>query len=359
MDHGEHVVDAVTQLLQEQLALGFRLLALGDVPDGADQPHGLAVVELDAAGRGDPACPSGGIGDPVLAGENPVACRVEGRRQRLLDPGPVLRNDAVDEDVVSHRQIVRHAPEFAHARVPFDLAGDHVVVVDADPGRALGETEPLGALLQLMLQCLACADILDDRDEVAGRTLRIADERYGQLREDVVAVSVAVALLQSVGGPAPGQQILHEREVVGEIVRMGEVLEGGLAQRIAVVAQKLAQGPVDLEPAPIEAHLRHADARVLEDGAKARFARRQAPLDPLQLGDLVRVAGDPHDAMHGIDLGCHVEVVELGVFPRAHAHHAAGRAPRCQHALLDRRELRGVLCPQQVPRPACRGSAPA
>jgi len=95
-------------------------------------------------------------------------------------------------------------------------------------------------------------------------TVRSADQRDRQVAPDDLPVRVKVALAEPVGVDLAGQCLVEQLEVGIEVLVVGELLEAPRDQLVLVVAEHLAQGPVDHQQVTIEADQGHADGRVLE-----------------------------------------------------------------------------------------------
>ena len=72
-------------------------------------------------------------------------------------------------------------------------------------------------------------DVGDLDDEAAGRAVLVADGADREVAPQVGAVVADEALLDAVGVPAPGEQLLLEREIDGDVVRMGDVGQAQLS----------------------------------------------------------------------------------------------------------------------------------
>lgn len=109
---------------------------------------------------------------------------------------------------------------------------------------------------------LSGRDVLDLRDEMKGLTALIAHDGTIELREDDIAASINVALLQAVALPAPVQKVLDELEIAIQVVRVGDVLEGKREKLGFAVVEYPAKGIVDREEAALEADDGQPDRRI-------------------------------------------------------------------------------------------------
>ena len=172
----------------------------------ADQDHG----ELVAADPGDDV----GRAAALLQrgadrGEQPVADRMA-----------VEVVDALELVDVEHRE----RGVLAVARAALDLALE--LLLEAAAVRQPGERVLLGLEPQLLLELLALGDVLDLADEVKRPAVLVGRERHREQHPDHAAVGVQVALVHLVGQAPAGEHVLHQREIVVEVVRVGDVLEG-------------------------------------------------------------------------------------------------------------------------------------
>ena len=117
----------------------------------------------------------------------------------------------------------------------------------------------------------------------------IADQRHAEQHPDHAAVAMQVALLELVALDAAGQDLPDIGRVGIDVVGVRDLLEAHVAQAGGVVADQLAQGPVDLEPAAVGGDDRHADGGEVERLAEPGLALAQCGL----LAALGRDIGGP------------------------------------------------------------------
>ena len=110
---------------------------------------------------------------------------------------------------------------------------------------------------------LALGDVEDLGDEVHRRTVRLAQQGHREVAPQRAAVGAVVALAEPVGVADPRERLLHELEVVGEVVGVGDVLEGHPQQGRLVVPEHRAQRVVGGQEAAVGRDQRHAHRGVL------------------------------------------------------------------------------------------------
>ncbi len=99
----------------------------------------------------------------------------------------------------------------------------------------------------------ALGDVLDLGDEIERVAIPVMDEGNAQHDGHMAAVLVEITFLHLVGQDFAGQQLLDKVQVLGQVVGMGDVLEIGRQQFSLGMADHVAQGVVDLEPAALRA----------------------------------------------------------------------------------------------------------
>ena len=134
----------------------------------------------------------------------------------------------------------------------------------------------LGVLLggaQLFLRAPGLGDVVDLRDEVAPLLPGgIAHHGHVQADPDEVAALVNVAFFQGIGFDLPGDQTGDEVQVRGEVRGVGDGLEIAGEEFRLGVADDLAKGLVDAQPAAIPRHDGQPERAALERAAEAGLA---------------------------------------------------------------------------------------
>ena len=149
-DHGEGVLHPVLQFAGQELLAALGELFLRNVANRADEAYRLAIFDDGLAAGMDVAerpilDPDGAIGDVVVARRS----RIDRRGDRVLDPGPILRMERRQEDVVIGDRLAGRDPEHgAAAIVPDEDAGSQIIVEGPDLRRFLGEPQARLGLLQ-------------------------------------------------------------------------------------------------------------------------------------------------------------------------------------------------------------------
>src|SRR5260370_4903101 len=115
-----------------------------------------------------------------------------------------------------------------------------------------------------LLQALALADVLYHRDGEVRRTLRGPHQRDGNMRPDERAILADAALVHRVLIYLAGEQVLEVLATRGEVVGVGDVLEGERRELRAFVTQEVAEPLVEAQPAPLRADVSDADHRAFE-----------------------------------------------------------------------------------------------
>ncbi len=215
--------------------------------------------------------------------------------------------------------VLDHAAQFA-------LALAQLVGAGGDPGLEVGAQgleRGLGFLLRL--------DLLHHRHVVLDLAAGIALAAHVQIDPDHPAVLAHIALLQLVLRDLAVLQALHQLQVAVQILGQGDVLEGQALQLFLGIADDLAQGPVDADPAAGRRDQRNADAGQVEDRAEARFARLQHGLRALQ------VAPGHRQALAVLDFVLHQvghvdQDAQLVGRERAHAVAERAQGADCQSA---------------------------
>jgi hypothetical protein len=134
-----------------------------------------------------------------------------------------------------------------------------------------------GLALQGVLGLDAGGLVLDLSDEVPGRAVGRAHQRHRQVDPDQPAVLVQVALVHAVAGDLAGQQLLQQRQILFQVIRVGDGLKVGRQHLFGRVADDAAERVVDLVEAAFQCHQGHADRGVVERGLEdlqLRLARR-------------------------------------------------------------------------------------
>ena len=153
----------------------------------------------------------------------------------------------------------------------------------ADLGQVLGFTQDPLVAAQRLFGLLALLVILDDRDEVIRFSLEILDQRHRQGDPEDLAALAQITLLQGVVLTFVCQHLGHVGLIDEEIIRVGDLLEGHAHQLVGLVAQHIAQPPVDPQPLAVRGDQGDADRSLLEGSLEAGLALLQAGLDAAEL----------------------------------------------------------------------------
>jgi hypothetical protein len=121
---------------------------------------------------------------------------------------------------------------------------------------------------------------------------------------------VEVALLHLVGLDLTRQDLAELVEVGLQVVRVGDVLECALQQLGLAVADDLAQGAVDLEPAAVGSDQRDADRCLVEGFAEARLGLLEVHFQAMLVGDVTGDGGRADDDAVRVAQGSGGEVDE-------------------------------------------------
>lgn len=253
------------------LTLVLGALALADVL--REREHRPAPVELDRVPRDlDREEP------PVLRAMAPLAGTLHAdarERDRLAQRRDLLgRADVGDrhrEELVAGVAVVLHG-----GGVDLEEA-QRLAVVDPGGLRVVREQQPVlrFARLEPGLREPLLGDVLGDGDEALLRAPSVADGRHADARPDHAAVLREVALLDDVAVAAAVAQIGEQRDVVTEVVRVGDRLEVERAQLVLGVAEHPAESLVRLEEASVGRADRDAGRGLAERAAEALLARAQ------------------------------------------------------------------------------------
>ena len=153
----------------------------------------------------------------------------------------------------------------------------------ADLGQVLGFAQDAFVAAQRLFGLLALLVILDDRNEVIRFPLEILDQRHREGDPEYLAALAQITLLQGVVLTFVCQHLGDIGLVDEEIIRVGDLLEGHAHQLVGLVAQHVAQPPVDPQPLAIRGDQGDADRSLLEGGLKTGLALLQAGLDAAEL----------------------------------------------------------------------------
>ncbi|MCY1516915.1 hypothetical protein D9M68_515740 [compost metagenome] len=276
---GDHTVaDGVEGHLQ---ALTLVVQALGQLAQFADVPVGAHHAQRFAGGIADQprvaldhALGAIGAADAELDIE-PALAIPRGHHLALGPFGILGMQVGVPLGVGQFARSNGAAVEAVHALVPEQPVAGQVPLPDPDAAGFGGHRIAPRQLRLAFLGTLAAVDVLDLRDEVVRLTVVVADQGHRQQAPDRPSALVQVALLQAVAVAPPGEDLVHQRLVAGQVVGVGDVLEAQGGQLVFAVAEHLAKGTVDPLPAPIQPHQGHADGGVVHGVAKARLAGGQ------------------------------------------------------------------------------------
>ena len=106
-----------------------------------------------------------------------------------------------------------------------------------------------------------------------------------QQHPDDLPFTMEIALFHLVVGNLPAQKPADVRKIQVEIVGMGDVLEGNGHELLLGVAEEVANGAIDPQPAAVQPDDGHANGRVMKRVAKELFVR----------GGIQRVSAAPAD----------------------------------------------------------------
>ena len=230
---------------------------------------------------------------PVVVTQRELRGQVGVRAVRVLD-----RLLDLERHVLPHhpqvvgphrrRQLAREQLLVAAARGSLAVDPEHLLeaavhervaafaVLDGDHGRRVVDDRlhALAALVQGGLCALARGHVLHLDDQVQGALLRVAHERHGHQRHQLLPVGALQALLDLVSGNLPGQHPRHVARVrVGSLSGDDDLRQLAPHQLLRRPADQLAQRTVHPQEAPgtvmLDADQRHADRRMLEGAAKA------------------------------------------------------------------------------------------
>ena len=310
LDRRERVLNPMIELVDQELALLLRLLALGDVDQAADHPLEAPVgVALGDGAVPDPDPVTVAMTDPVLR----LVLRsvvLEQRPARLVIGGPVLGMDALVPGVRNRRERrARLADDLQVALRALDAIGGRVVIGDAALKGLRREPETLLAFGQSRLELLVIVDLDRGAGERARRARGVPDRRH---QEPVPAIA-AVAILETqvyleiavLGRGLPSQCV--EQGTLGRVddpVAGGAVAAETLAVTIADAPVAVEQGavrPVDPEQARDRIGERRPPFGVRRHHVRRgrctchlqpdRPVERREPAHQLVDGDPVRAAG--------------------------------------------------------------------
>ena len=232
--------DVVGERTAQGVGHGLDLLDRGRLVDDHD--------ELVAAHAPDHAGAAHGLHHAIgQHGEEPVAGGVPEGVVDLLEP--------VDVDV-------------QHGQGAHGAGQPQGVAEQGEDGVAVGQTGEgvrRGTGGELVVVGPVGRDVGDLDDEPAGRAVLVADGADREVAPQVRAVVADEALLDAVGVPVPGEQLLLEREIDGDVVRMGDVGQAQLSQLLAGAVQERDHGRVHVEEAPAQVDQTHRDGRMVED----------------------------------------------------------------------------------------------
>ena len=157
-----------------------------------------------------------------------------------------------------------------------------------------------------------------------------------------MTVAVEVALLQRVVGPLAGDRLLQQSHIVGNVVRVGDVLEAHAQQLLTRIAHHVAEVLIHPQQGAIQADVGHAGRRLLECGhvlpvglprSLARLAQALILLlderdgaDDHQLGDQVP-AVEP-EGLHRVAKGQRKVRLDQEEIDDEHAQHRAEQTRR-------------------------------
>ncbi len=235
----EHVLEALLAVAQRLLAP----LVLGDVEGDADHADRPEIgVEEGAAARRHPALALAGVGHAIFDRIDAAAGGVVRAAMRLGNALAVVGMDRGDEHLEAGPGSRRHAHQRLGLIRPGALAGEHVVVPDAEAGRLHGDAQMVAAALQRLERQLAVVDIagMDARDALGQRADPDGEPAPGDRREDLVVDRAA------------GGHRLAQAPLLLAADELGKTLpEHGAEQRLGPGAGELGRTAVDIDDAPI------------------------------------------------------------------------------------------------------------
>src|SRR5262245_65666078 len=135
--------------------------------------------------------------------------------------------------------------------------------------------QPFLAFAQLLFNLLALENVLDDGNQEARRTVRLAHHGNGQVDPRDGAVLAIVAFLHQEGINLSRRYPPHRSQILLQIVRMGDVGESLCHQFLPGVTDDVAQPLIDLQPVAVRSDAGYADCGVLEDGSEPALAFAQ------------------------------------------------------------------------------------
>jgi hypothetical protein len=253
----------------------------------------------DAVGQVDEAVDAVGVLDEhdelVAAGAGHELALPRARREA---PGDLLEHDVAD--VVPETVVDRLEAVEVEEADPHPLGGGRAGLGE-HPLEALGEPGTVGQrgqrivvrlVLEVLLEAVALADVLQHRHLVRGLAPLVAHQRERQVDDDLPAVGAVEPLLHAeVVELAPHHELValpHRRGVVGVHLlddrALGELLGG--------VAEHRAQRGVDVDDAALHVAQADPDRGLVEHRAESGLTRVQ--------GLLGVVAGREHRATDGL-----------------------------------------------------------
>ena len=170
------------------------------------------------------------------------------------------------------RLVRGQAEQPVHIAVPHHLVARQIPFIDADFARLVCQRNALHQMAVHLLALFQLRDIDNLRNKVERLLRAVAHQRYRQARPDDLAAFAEVAFLDGIGVNLAAQQPVGMLQIVFQIVGMGNLLEGELFQLGVGEAERQAERVIDLQPASLRRHQRHADGGIFHRVAKPGFA---------------------------------------------------------------------------------------
>ncbi len=153
----------------------------------------------------------------------------------------IFRYDALVPNLPTGFDMWRDFIEIEHALIPTDHLGLQFPLPDANTARFVGEGDALHQPLIHPLGVLQVIYVFDLCNKVERGVVAVAYQRNGQQCPDDFARARVIALFHGVAIDFTTGQHAELFEVVIQIFRPGELLEGQRSQFILTVAKKLTQ----------------------------------------------------------------------------------------------------------------------
>ncbi len=222
----------------------------------------------------------------------------------------------VTEIVVHHLEAIEIEEHHRHpvAAAPGPAQGHLEAIGEEVPVGEVGERVVDGGVGQVLAHLPALGDVLDLADEIEGLSRRAPHARRADRGPHRLAVGVEVALLDGEAVDGTGGQRPHLREVLRQVVGVGQVADVGSHQDGGLETDDLAVGRVDLQQDAVGIGQNHPDRGHVEGGPEAFLGGGHRRIGPTLLGDVLDLGHDVQGSPVGLPDARRVD---------AHPHHPA------------------------------------